>query len=282
MPYVLGPGGGGDCEQVEEVRGRHERWDGADYRDEDLHRSLEAEMLAARRAAASKLALWRADGALGAEAAGAMRLGEAHTLWLGLLERRLAEAEAGGAGTEGERREVALELCRVKGLVQRGADEVNEYGEARLLTAAAEGWRPRDLRLLVAAGADVRGTDAGGQTAVMCAAVGGHTATAETLVELGADVNAADGGGVTAMMCAAVGGHVETLRALAALRGDVNAATAGEGLTALMCAAVGGHTEAVRALVALGAERGARDGEGTTAAGHAADKGHADIAALLE
>ena len=59
-----------------------------------------------------------------------------------------------------------------------------------------------------------------GGTAVMPAAVGGHTATVKELAALGADVKAADNNGGTAVIYAALGGHTATVTELAALSAD--------------------------------------------------------------
>ncbi len=53
--------------------------------------------------------------------------------------------------------------------------------------------------------ADVWAEDNDGQTAVMAAAMGGHTATVKELHSLGADVKAAANDGMTAVMAAAFG-----------------------------------------------------------------------------
>jgi ankyrin repeat protein len=62
-----------------------------------------------------------------------------------------------------------------------------------------------------------------GETAVMAAALGGHTATVKELAVLGADVKAANNDGWTAVMAAAQGGHTATVKELAGLVGDVAA-----------------------------------------------------------
>ncbi|MFN9938355.1 MAG: hypothetical protein ACK56I_02665, partial [bacterium] len=51
------------------------------------------------------------------------------------------------------RRQAALGLCKLRGLVQERVDEENEDGEVRLESAAADGVGAGDLKLLVAAGA---------------------------------------------------------------------------------------------------------------------------------
>ncbi len=92
------------------------------------------------------------------------------------------------------------------------------------------------VRALVQLKANVEAQTKEGWTAVMSAAMNGHTDTVLALAELGADVHAAQEDGTTAMIKAAVNGRTETVRALAQLGADVHARTKA-GATTVMSAA---------------------------------------------
>jgi ankyrin repeat protein len=68
----------------------------------------------------------------------------------------------------------------------------------------------------VAAGADVHAKDRDGQTALMQAAVKGHTDIVLALVAAGADVHPQNEFGQTALMQAAVKGHTDIVQTLLA------------------------------------------------------------------
>ena len=84
----------------------------------------------------------------------------------------------------------------------------------------------------------------------------------------GADINALDEHGQTALMLAAVNGHSNVVEWLVA-RGAVLDHTAKYGLSALMLAVLNGHIESVRTLVRAGANLELR---GTGAPGFAGKK----------
>jgi ankyrin repeat protein len=91
-------------------------------------------------------------------------------------------------------------------------------------------------------------------TAVIAAAMGGHTATVKELQSFGADMNTSSKDGMTAVMLASFGGHTLTVKEL--LGANVKAANVRtvNGMTAVMYAAVGGHTATVKELHSLGAD----------------------------
>ncbi len=150
----------------------------------------------------------------------------------------------------------------------------------RLMRAAFNGYTD-DLRILIAAGADVNARNDNDSSALFFAAVGGHTEAVQTLIAAGgADVNETDGVGWTALMLAASDGHTETAETLIVAGADVNAAEI-NGVTALMVAADEGHTETVQTLIAAGADVNLKDSNGRTALNIAEIGGHSDVSRML-
>ena len=81
--------------------------------------------------------------------------------------------------------------------------------------------RPAMLRRLLAAGADVRATNADGQTPLIVAAFMGRLDTLEVLLEVlleagGEDLDAEDGSGINALGYAIIEGHPEVAARLRA------------------------------------------------------------------
>ena len=85
------------------------------------------------------------------------------------------------------------------------------------------------------------------------AARAGNVEAMERLLEQGADIDALDEHGQTALMLAAMRGHTAVARFLVA-RGAKLDHTAKFHLTALMLAVIAGHADIVRALVEAGAD----------------------------
>lgn len=108
----------------------------------------------------------------------------------------------------------------------------------------------------------------------------GELVRVRELISRGANVNATDRRGFTPMMWASAAGSLATVRQLI----DSGAAVdrrANDGLTALMLASANGFTEVARALVLRGADVNAARG-GVKARQLALERGHADVATLLE
>ena len=159
--------------------------------------------------------------------------------------------------------------------------------EAELLLAAAVGYPGAVTRLLSTAahGLDVNAVDSDGDTALVTAALRGHTATVTALLAApdlnvnaasgpGRNVNAANRAGRSALMMAAGGGHTATVTALLAAPSlEVNAGDL-TGKTALTWAALGGHTATVAVLLAAGLDVNAAYRAGRTALMLAAGQGH--------
>jgi ankyrin repeat protein len=75
---------------------------------------------------------------------------------------------------------------------------------------------------LLANGHDPGISNRGGETALMWASNGGHTAIIGILLKAKNNVNASDQHGFTALMGASQGGHLEAIRALISARADIN------------------------------------------------------------
>jgi hypothetical protein len=142
--------------------------------------------------------------------------------------------------------------------VWRGPQEIAETwprglepGEA-LIEAARRG-EMKQIRHLLATGADVNAQNKWGLTPLMAAAHGGHIEIGRLLMEKGADVNARQNGGWTALMCAAVRGQVDAVRLLLGRGAEANARTDSR-MTALTLARTNGPSEVAELLKAHGAE----------------------------
>jgi hypothetical protein len=156
----------------------------------------------------------------------------------------------------------------------------DKNGVTALMKAALRG-HTDIVQALLAQGADVNATDVLGFTILMTAAKRGHTDTVQALLAHGADVNAKAFNGYTAVMPTAGQGYTETVKALLAAGADVNAKD-NKGGTALMWTAGRGHTETVKALLAAGADVNAKDNDGSTALMVAKVSGHKDIVRILK
>ena len=110
--------------------------------------------------------------------------------------------------------------------------------------AAQQDWR--QVRTLLAEGADVNERRADGVTALLWAAHWDHVETVEALLAAGTNPNAATDRGVTPLMRASENAGVAVAEALLAAGADPDAAQT-SGLTALMIAADTGNRAVVRA-----------------------------------
>ncbi|RYF99035.1 MAG: SDR family NAD(P)-dependent oxidoreductase, partial [Caulobacteraceae bacterium] len=142
-------------------------------------------------------------------------------------------------------------------LIARGAaiNQPNRSGNTPLL-AAVYGGHTATVKALLRQGATVWLPSATGQTALNAAAHCGHTDTALALIQGGAPVDQVGYNGLTPLMAAAAMGHETTVAELLRQGADVHrAATEGThpGDTALNCAALGGHAGIATALIRAGA-----------------------------
>lgn len=160
-------------EECADALKRHEAVPPERYLDDALYRALVAESLDTAAMARSKLRWWL-EGSSTLPFVRDRPLRRAHREYQMILEQRLASS---GEPPE-KRRQMALDLCRMKGLVSSTVDERNEMKEDRLQQAAAEGAGEATLRLLVLAGSNPNAwTRRGDWCAVMLASLNGHTAT---------------------------------------------------------------------------------------------------------
>jgi uncharacterized protein len=147
--------------------------------------------------------------------------------------------------------------------------EVAERGDVSALDALLKRNRFADVR------------DSCDWTPLMKAAVNGHVEAARKLVAAGADVEAADKGGYTPLLLAASNNHAGVAALLLDHGAMIDAQEQTQGYTPLIWAAHRGHAETVRLLLARGADATLPDRAGHDAAWHAAEQGHAAVAALF-
>jgi ankyrin repeat protein len=119
-----------------------------------------------------------------------------------------------------------------------------------------------------------------GHTALMAAALGGHTELVSFLIGKKANVNAGDKDNSTPLMAAVAAKNPAVVELLINAKANVNA-TDKMGDTALIFAAAGGQTEIVRRLIAAKANVNAKDSFGETALLLAAEEAHNDIVSML-
>ncbi len=135
--------------------------------------------------------------------------------------------------------------------------------------------------LLIGAGADVNAADQYSVTPLVLACTNANARLLTRLLEAGADPRAAQATGETPLMTCARSGVVAAVMALLATGADVNGAEGFHGQTALMWAAWEGHDAVVRTLLAHGAEVDARTTTGYTALLLAAREAYADVTRTL-
>lgn len=163
-------------------------------------------------------------------------------------------------------------------LLRRGvdADTVSPKGETLLMLAVREG-KPSVVKTILAARPKLYVRNPLGESALMLAAILGHTEITQMLLEAGAPVNQS---GWTPLIYAAARNRLDIARLLIAKNADVNAA-AENGVTALMMASREGHLPMLLLLLEHGADAKRISPHGQSALNLARLRGHADIESIL-
>jgi hypothetical protein len=261
--------------QCRDVLARHEATPAVAYTDDRVFRALVLEMLDVKAMALSKLEEWlENEGGSFVRFRLNAQLRTVHRRWMAFLERQLLRTP------EGQRKENALRLCKVAGLVTDSVDELNDLQETRLMAAAAEGRSERDLRLLVQAGASVNAARPDGVTPIWLAAQFGHTHAVNVLAYLGGDVGRAANDGASPVYIAAQSGNVKCIEALVGLKASVHVEDKTK-QTPLHQAALNGHAGCVKAILSHRADVAARDSLARTALDRAEENGFQDCVSLL-
>ena len=171
---------------------------------------------------------------------------------------------------------------QVKALLKAGdVDAESGIGFSALMAAALNG-HSDIIQILVAAGADVNGKDERGETALMRAAFRGQTEVVRVLLDAGAHVDAQTPSRVVPLMHAAFGGEAETVHVLLEAGADVNAKD-GDGATALMYALlIRGDADVVTVLLEAGADVNEKNDDGWMALMLAEEEGYSEIVELLQ
>ncbi len=131
--------------------------------------------------------------------------------------------------------------------------------------------------------AAIDGFSPDGFTALHLACFFGNEKSVALLLERGAALGtmARNPLGVLPLSSAVAGGNVGVVRRLLEAGADVESRQAG-GFTPLLAAAAGGKRAMVELVLAHGGDRAARSDDGRSAADLARERGHAEIAELLE
>ncbi|MEO7012778.1 MAG: ankyrin repeat domain-containing protein [Dokdonella sp.] len=169
-------------------------------------------------------------------------------------------------------------------LLEHGAAAAVEHAQPALLMAAGVADDdPAGIRLLGKRKLDLDARGSLDRTALMVAALDGHTQIAEALLAAGANADLCDRNGTSALMEAARSGSVSIIHALGRRKVDANRIDS-LGRTALIiaCGSRTANEEVVRALRALGADAGVAARDGRRAIDHAKASGRWSIVALLD
>jgi hypothetical protein len=162
--------------RLEAHRGRAE----GEYAKDEVFRGLVVEMLAVKTMAVAKLRWWLEDRSQMIRYLQDFSLRKGYRGLQAYLRRGMPLGECSS------RRDKALDLCKLRGLVQERVDEENVDGEARLVSAAADGVAAGDLKLLMAAGAQVVFSDS--RAPLLAAAEFGQADAIQLLLEASANL----------------------------------------------------------------------------------------------
>jgi hypothetical protein len=183
----------------------------------------------------------------------------------------------------------ALQHARSKGFREIEAILAGKDTAAAMGRTLIEATRRNDIeaaRRLIAAGADVNVQDENRDSAFLLAGAEGRLEILKLALQAGADLKSTNRYGGTALIPACHHGHVETVRELLKTAIDVNHVNR-LGWTALLETAIlgdgsGPYVEIARLLVAHKADVNLADKQGITPLAHARQRGHREIAAILE
>jgi len=197
---------------------------GEEYAHDETYRGLIQEMLDTKQFACSKLLWWMEDDTRNlqhmgmgkwksADANGA-RLRDAHYNRIAFLTVRMNLLEDGSD----EKRDVALKLCQLGGLVAKAVNETNSLGETPFWSASVTGKPVESLELLKLAGADIDFMVDGVKSTALSSAVIVHDhKRVEALARLGVNLERPVNGVLTAMILAVNTEDYDMVRLLASL-----------------------------------------------------------------
>jgi cytohesin len=169
-------------------------------------------------------------------------------------------------------------------LLTAGADPKgrDQQGMSAVLWAVASGHGATTLPVLFTAGGDPNDRQKDGATALMIAAKNDATDVIPILVKAGADLKAVGSeGGVTALGVAVAANHDSAVATLLQAGADPNQKMKG-GLSALIMASAAGNPKVSEALLRGGADVHQKADDGRTALDVAKGKGDAAMVALLQ
>ena len=181
-------------------------------------------------------------------------------------------------------KELALDLCKRRGLVTKSEDEVDDLGERPIIASGVTG-NVVDLKLLLAAGARVDSISSNGSTSLHMACLMGHNNYIRDLVEAKADISCVDSTGRTGLHLATEIGHHDTVALMLELGGrDLGMKLTNDGVSCafLACHREDGLDELERIVDVCGVEiLDVQDSEGRSCARKAAGRGNLRVLQYL-
>jgi len=166
-------------------------------------------------------------------------------------------------------------------LIEHGANLDVNLGRKSILAATCESGYLFAASLLLDRGVDPdwkSGSDGG--SALMYAALGGHTEIVKLLIDHGADINSiSDRDGVSVFACAAYSGNMELIRYLS--EKNDHTLIQGQHIPALAGAVAGGHIDVVSYLLNEGEDANSISERGKTVLIEACKRGQSKIVQLL-
>ena len=171
----------------------------------------------------------------------------------------------------------------VKSLLDENAkpDLQNKEGATALLLAAAKD-HPDTVRALIEGNADPRVKDRSNWTPLMKAVYTGYKDVADVLLKTSADQLKRDGQLDRALAVSSLLGKRDLMPRPARPRREASIPPSEKGQTALMYAATAGNTDAVSLLLERGADPRLVNAEGASASILALQRGHPDLAKLID